>query len=78
MNSNYGVISGTKRCCTAPLSKVEHQILDRRCAALWCSVNSYLHHIKGESGPGCSKPGKDNPLLESALNNNKKETQVKI
>ena len=54
-NNNYGVISGTKRCCTAPLSKVEHHILDRLCATLWCSVNSCLYHIEGESGPGCSK-----------------------
>ena len=82
---------------------MEHHILDRLCATLCCSVNSYLHHIEGESGPGSSKLGKDNPglgrnlnsdikaqnpnsvystkkgiLLESALSNNKKETQVKI
>ena len=39
-NGEFGAISGTRRGCAAPISKVARYILDRFCATLWGSVNS--------------------------------------
>ena len=43
-NSDFGMISVMKQSCTAPISKVECHILDRFCAVLWYSLNTYSAH----------------------------------
>ena len=40
-NSDFGMISVMRQSCTALISKVECHILDRFCALLWYSSNTY-------------------------------------
>ena len=38
-NGDFSAISGTKRSCAPPISKVESHISDRFRATLWCNCN---------------------------------------
>ena len=45
-NGDLGAISVMERRGAAPISSMEHHILDRFCVRLWCSVNGGLEPLR--------------------------------
>ena len=57
-NGDFSAISGTKRSCAPPISKVESHISDRFRATLWCNPGGGVLDISpgGEVRRGPSYP----------------------